>query len=85
MNRLESELLDLEELLMRNDGIADDGTYSTIVGIANDVSKLEEENDKLWEYVKWLEDLALRDPSHYRALKFEVEMKRRDLGIEADE
>jgi hypothetical protein len=47
MNRLESELFDLEELLMRNDGIADDGTYSTIVGIANDVSELEEENEKL--------------------------------------
>ena len=52
MNRLESELLDLEELLMRNDGMADDGTYSTIVGIANDVSKLEEENGNLRELVR---------------------------------
>ena len=54
MNRLESELFDLEELLMRNDGMADDGTYSTIVGIANDVSELEEENAKLRNALKAL-------------------------------
>ena len=53
MNKLESELFDLEELLMQNDGVADDGIYSTIVGIANDVSELEVENDKLKKLVQF--------------------------------
>lgn len=52
MNRLESELLDLEECLMRNDGMADGSTYSTIVGIANEVSELESKNTKLRELVQ---------------------------------
>lgn len=47
MNGLESELFNLEESLMRNDGMADDSTYSTIVGIANEVSELESENAAL--------------------------------------
>ena len=47
MNGIESELFDLEECLMRNDGMADGSTYSTIVGIANKVSELESENAKL--------------------------------------
>lgn len=47
MNRLESELFDLKECLMRNDGMANGGKYSTIVGIANEVSELEKENRKL--------------------------------------
>lgn len=49
------------------------------------LDKLGKENDKLWEYVKWLEDSALRDPNYYRDLKFEIEMKQRELGIEVDE
>jgi hypothetical protein len=32
---------------MRNDGMADGSTYSTIVGIANEVSELESENAAL--------------------------------------
>jgi len=45
---------------------------------------LEAENAKLREYVKWLEELALRDPNYYRELKFEFKMKRRELGIEVE-
>jgi hypothetical protein len=58
VNRLESELFDLEECLMRNDGMADGGTYSTIVRIANEVSELESENAKLREACAELLDMA---------------------------
>lgn len=90
MNRLESELLDLEELLMRNDGMADDGTYSTIVGIANDVSKLEEENENLRELVcyarnelKKAEDELGRDLMNSATVLLGIRM--RELGIEVTE
>jgi len=52
MNKLESELFDLEECLVRNDDMADGNTYSTIIGIANEVSELESENTKLRELTK---------------------------------
>ncbi len=52
MNPIEERLLDLEEYLMRNDGRADHSAYTTIVGIANDVSELEDENAKLRELAK---------------------------------
>ena len=51
MNKIEQEIFDLEELLMRNDDVVDRSTYITICGIANDVSKLETENAKLRELV----------------------------------
>lgn len=85
MTRIESELHDLYECLMRNDDMADRDTYNTIVGIANDVAEVEAENAKLREYVKWLEELALRDPNYHRELEFEFKMKRRELGIEVGE
>ena len=90
MNRLESELLDLEELLMRNDGMADDGTYSTIVGIANDVSELEEENENLRELVRYArnelrkaEDELGRDLMNSATVLLGVRMRK--LGIEVTE
>lgn len=52
MTRIESELHDLYECLMRNDDMADRDTYHTIVGIANDVAKVEAENAKLRELVR---------------------------------
>ena len=55
MTRIESELHDLYECLMRNDGMADHDTYNTIVGIANDVAEVEAENAKLREYATKLE------------------------------
>ena len=54
MSRLESEL----ERLMRNDDVADDGAYVTLVGIANEVAELEAENAKLLELVDELYPLA---------------------------
>jgi len=51
MTRIESELHDLYECLMRNDDMADHDTYNTIVGIANDVAEVEAENAKLRELV----------------------------------
>lgn len=52
MGKIEQELFDLEELLMRNDDMADGSTYITICGIANSVSELEAENAKLRELVR---------------------------------
>ena len=52
MNELESKLFDLEECLMRNDDMVDGSTYSTIVGIANEVSELESKNARLQEQIK---------------------------------
>lgn len=49
MTRIESELQDLCECLMRNDDMADRDTYLTITGIANDVAEVEAENTKLRE------------------------------------
>lgn len=49
MTRIESELHDLYECLMRNDDMADRDTYHTIVSIANDVAEVESENAKLRE------------------------------------
>jgi hypothetical protein len=47
MNRIEQELFDLEEHLRRNDDIADNSAYLTIIDIANKVSELDAENAKL--------------------------------------
>ena len=88
MNRLESKLFDLEELLIRNDGMADDGTYSTIVGIANDVSELESQNAKLRELVRdmWLHNYCSiaktreEDEHHIES----VIDRMRELGVEVD-
>jgi hypothetical protein len=54
MNRIEQELFDLEEHLRRNDDIADNSAYLTIIGIANKVSELDAENTKLRELVRGL-------------------------------
>lgn len=55
MTRIESELHDLHECLMRNDDMADRDTYHTIVGIANDVAEVEAENVRLRYKVHVLE------------------------------
>ena len=56
MTRIESELHDLYEGLMRNDDMADRDTYHTIVGIANDIAEVEAENAKLREENAQLKD-----------------------------
>jgi hypothetical protein len=52
MKTVERELYDLEEYLRRNDDSADGSAYLTIVGIANDVSEIEAENESLRELVR---------------------------------
>ncbi len=67
MTRIESELHDLCERLMRNDDTADRDTYHTIVGIANDVAEMEAENAKLRELVQEAADAAsLKDMRDWR-------------------
>lgn len=80
MNRLESELFDLEESLMRNDGMADGSTYSTIVGIANEVSELESENAKLRILCLALYEFAYNEYPDSAELNFADCMD--ELGIE---
>lgn len=59
MGKIEQMLFDLEEYLRRNDDRADSVAYLTIVGIANDVSELEDENAKLREQGARLFDKTL--------------------------
>lgn len=56
MTRIESELHDLYECLMRNDDMADRDAYYTIVGIANDVAEMEAENERLRKLVQYICD-----------------------------
>lgn len=68
--------------------IIDDEWWDRRLGGSADkrtITRLKAENEKLREYVEWLEELALRDPNYYRELKFEFKMKRRELGIEVNE
>ena len=80
MSKLESELLELEECLMRNDDVADNCAYVTLVGIANEVADLEAENAKLRELVDELYPLA-----YYGAMRAsELDMAHnimRELGM----
>ena len=46
-----------------------------------DNSKLREQNAKLREYVEWLEDWVLSG-FLTQDIEFQIEMKRRELGIE---
>ena len=46
-----------------------------------DNAKLREQNAKLLEYVEWLEDWVLSG-FLTRDIEFQIEMKRRELGIE---
>lgn len=96
MTRIESELHDLYECLMRNDDMADRDTYHTIVGVANDVAEVEDKNDKLRELVRdmWngmcaraecrhCEHYELKDGQRFVG---ECEFHRRmcEFGIEVD-
>ena len=59
MGKIEQELLDLEEYLIRNDDKADNSVYLTIVNIANNTSELETKIRQLWELCEdmyeWME------------------------------
>ncbi len=85
MTRIESELHDLYECLMRNDDMADRDTYHTIVGIANDIAEVEAENAKLRETCfdahMWM-DRAMYDGSARRYEYESITKRMRELGIE---
>ena len=89
MTRIESELHDLCECLMRNDDMADRDTYHTIVGITNDVAEVEAENDRLRKFVydMW-NDMNVYYTQHESPDSSDMDFYRdnmRELGIEVDE
>lgn len=47
MTRIETELYDLAETIMRNDDMTHKNDYHTIYDLAVDVAEIEEENSKL--------------------------------------
>lgn len=61
--------------------------YETCEGIAEHaerIVRLEEENEKLRIYAQWLERYLLDITEYYKDTKFEIEMKRREQGIEVE-
>jgi hypothetical protein len=91
MNRIEQELFDLEDYLRRNDDIADNSAYLTIIDIANKVSELDAENAKLREL---LSD-TLMDPQKYcekydieyegwNSANTHIDARMRELGVVVD-
>lgn len=89
MTRIESELHDLYECLMRNDDMADRDTYHTIVGIANDVAEVEDKNAKLRELARDLRFCARQSNclkcEHGRFCDLRLDERCKELGIEVKE
>ena len=97
---IESEIHDLYEFLVLNDGMADHDTYHTIVGIANDVAELEDKNANLRELAdavkEFVEDTHCEDCPCRRDcddnnrifcannFSYHAFAAMRDLGIEVD-
>ena len=58
MTRIESELLDIAESMLRNDDTASAEDYQTLYGLATDAGEVEEENEQLKEKIKKLVTLV---------------------------
>lgn len=84
MTRIESELHDLYECLMRNDDMADRDTYNTIVGIANEVAEVEVENERLRELIADVHEALCADKAgmFHRLTLASMQYDMSELGIE---